>query len=69
MTKPQVGDRIRVVPQTFGNQLVLGIPKNGQGVDERRREAFPGTVTYVHPTGRWFQVTFDIGIKECFFWC
>ena len=27
----------------------------------------PGTVTYIHPSGRWYQVSFDVGIKECFF--
>ena len=26
-----------------------------------------GTVTYIHPSKRWYQVTFDNGIKECFF--
>ena len=30
MTKPVVGDRIRIVPETFGNS-VIGTPKNGQG--------------------------------------
>ena len=67
MTKPAVGDRIRIVPETFGNST-LGTPKKGQGVHEAKRTAYPGTVTYVHPRGRWFQVTFDAaGIKECFF--
>ena len=57
-----------IVPDTFGNYS-FGTPKRGQGVDEKVRTPFPGTVTYVHPFRRWYQVTFDNGIVECFFWC
>lgn len=66
MTKPCVGDRIRVVPETFGNWAAAGVESR----TKEARKPYPGTVTYVHPRGWWFQVTFDgSGIKECFFWC
>lgn len=67
-TVPILGERVAEFPETFGN-MSLGLPKDmrGQTLTERRR-TYPGTVTYVHPTGRWYQVTFDAaGIKECFF--
>jgi hypothetical protein len=64
-----IGDRVSIVPQTFGN----GTDKPGDAAlharldYEKRVEPQPGTVTYIHPSGRWYQVTFDVGIKECFF--
>lgn len=70
MTAPLVGDRVRMTPQTFG----AGTDRPGETakkhIDWIQREPvppLPGTVTYVHPSGRWYQVTFDVGIKECFF--
>ena len=63
-----VGDRVALRPQTFGNGF--------DRPDEHNHTAkaikppappLPGTVTYCHPSGRWYQVTFDCGIKEWFF--
>ena len=64
----KVGDRVALRPQTFGN----GVDRP----DDHHHTAkaikppappLPGTVTYCHPSGRWYQVTFDNGIRECFF--
>ena len=60
----KIGDRVWMVPETFG-----------QKVDDRSKARITpetgifqsGTVTYIHPSGRWYQVTFDCGLKECFF--
>ena len=66
----KVGERVSMIPQTFGT----GVDKPGEGMghtkNELKREIRPlaGTVTFVHPRGRWYQVTFDIGIRECFFY-
>lgn len=65
MTKPRVGDRIRIAPDTFGD----GVGSTPKGVERHERKRYPGTVTYAPENKRWFQVTFDNGIKECFFWC
>ena len=64
-----VGDRVRVIPSTFG----MGVDKPGETASHTRSDynhkpkPLPGTVTYIHPSGRWYQVTFDNGVKECFF--
>lgn len=65
-----VGDRIMIRPQTFG----AGVDRPGENAKHTalilRPKApvmWPGTVTYIHPSGRWYQVTFDNGLKECFF--
>lgn len=70
MAWKNLGDRVRLVPQTFG----AGVDRPGYSrnhavlVDKRTPvKPLPGTVTYVHPTHRWYQVTFDCGLKECFF--
>ena len=49
----QVGDRVEVIPTTFG-------------VETKRKVKYPGTVTYVNEAKRWYQVTFDNGVKECY---
>lgn len=59
----RVGDRVMRQPKTFGPNLDL--PKDKGFI--RCRKAYPGTVTYIHSSGRWYTVTFDIGIKESFF--
>ena len=59
----QIGDRIMIQPDTFGPDLKVETDKGFC----RARPAYPGTVTYMHPSGRWYQVTFDNGVKECFF--
>lgn len=65
----KAGDRVSLIPLTFG----AGFDKPGEGATHTKKvlkneiKPLPGTVTYVHPKGRWYQVTFDCGIKECFF--
>ena len=59
----KVGDRIMIQPETFGPDMAIS---KSRGVCSVRPE-YPGAVTYIHPSGRWYQVTFDNGIKECFF--
>jgi hypothetical protein len=59
----QVGDRIMAQPDTFVPDMAIS---KSRGVCSVRPE-YPGAVTYIHPSGRWYQVTFDNGIKECFF--
>lgn len=59
----KVGDRIKIQPDTFGPELKVEKDKGFC----RARPAYPGTVTYIHPSGRWYQVKFDNGVKECFF--
>lgn len=65
----KLGDRVRIVPATFGN----GVHSPGESHDPKYEltrnppKPLPGTVTYVHPTRPWYQVTFDNGIVECFF--
>lgn len=65
----KVGDMVSMIPLTFGT----GVDRPGEGMghtkNDLKREIRPqaGTVTYIHPSRRWYQVTFDIGIKECFF--
>ena len=69
MTEVRLGDRVRIVPVTFG----AGADRPGEKgkhaeLIKRAVKPLPGTVTYVHPSGRWYQVTFDgCKIKECFF--
>lgn len=58
-----IGDRIMIQPETFGPDTAIS---KSRGVCSSR-PAYPGTVTYIHPSGRWYQVTFDNGIRECFF--
>lgn len=58
-----IGDRIMIQPQTFGPDMAIS---KSRGVCAAR-PAYPGTVTFIHPSGRWYQVTFDNGIRECFF--
>lgn len=58
-----IGDRIMIQPETFGPDMAISKTHIGGAV----RPEYPGTVTYIHPAGRWYQVTFDNGIKECFF--
>ena len=64
----KVGDRITIKPQTFGN--------GADRPDDHHHTALaikppapplPGTVTFINARRRWYQVTFDCGIKECFF--
>lgn len=63
----KIGDRVSMIPQTFGT----GIEKPGDGASHTKAELkkniepLPGTVTFV--SKRWYQVTFDCGVKECFF--
>ena len=57
----KIGDRIMAQPDTFGPDLKV---ENDKGFC-KARPAYPGTVTYINV--RWYQVTFDCGIKECFF--
>jgi len=59
----KVGDRIMIQPETFGPDMAIS---KSRGVCSARPE-YSGTVTYIHPSGRWYQVTFDNGVKECFF--
>lgn len=63
-----VGDRVMIKPQTFGN--------GADRPDDHHHTAkaikppappLPGTVTFINARRRWYQVTFDIGIRECFF--
>lgn len=51
----RIGDRVRVIPVSF----YCGFDKHGN-------PAFPATVTYVHPLGRFYVATFDNGIRESF---
>lgn len=67
----KVGDRVHIKPDTFGQ----GVDKPGANANHTTHALrpeptypLPGTVTYVHPRGRWYQVTFDVGVKECFFY-
>ena len=64
----KVGDCVTIKPQTFGN--------GADRPDDHHHTAksikppappLPGTVTFCHQSGRWYQVTFDCGSKECFF--
>ena len=41
--------------------------KLGSRITIKDDESRTGVVTYIHPSGRWYQVTFDNGVKECFF--
>lgn len=59
----KVGDRVMKQPLTFGSDQAIAQDK---GIIHSRK-AYPGTVTYVHPSGRWYNVTFDNGLKESFF--
>lgn len=59
----KIGDRIMAQPDTFGPDLKV---ENDKGFC-KARPAYPGTVTYINHHRRWYQVTFDCGIKECFF--
>ena len=59
----RIGERISIQPDTFGSDLKL---EKDRGFCKMRK-SYPGTVTYIHRSGRWYQVTFDNGIKECFF--
>lgn len=69
MTAPHVGQRVRMTPETFG----AGVDRPGENAKHTvlalrpQMTRWPGTVTYIHPSGRWYQVTFDNGLKECFF--
>lgn len=63
MEKIRLGDRVRMIPETFGSGLA---EKKAKGFIELR-PVQNGTVTYIHPSDRWYQVTFDCGIKECYF--
>lgn len=64
-----IGDRIMKQPETFGT----GIDRPGENAKHTALSLrgsvgpLPGTVTYINHKRRWYQVTFDIGIKECFF--
>lgn len=58
-----IGERVMVVSDTFG-------PDEKVETDHgfiHRRPALPGTVTYISEAKGWYQVTFDIGVKACFF--
>jgi hypothetical protein len=63
----QIGDRVSIIPTTFG----VGIDKPGDNsthtIKSLRKNIKPqaGTVTFI--SSRWYQVTFDCGVKECFF--
>ena len=59
----KVGDRIKIQPDTFGPDLKVEKDKGFC----KMRPSYPGTVTYIHHSGRWYQVTFDNGVAECFF--
>ena len=59
----KVGDRIMIQPQTFGPDAAISKVTGSRKV----RPAYPGTITYIHPRRGWYQVTFDNGVKECFF--
>lgn len=58
----KVGDRVMMQPETFGPDMAIS---KSRGVCSARPE-YPGTVTYISRQG-WYQVTFDNGLKECFF--
>ncbi len=59
----KVGDRIMIQPQTFGPDAAISKVFGARKI----RPAYPGTITYIHPRRGWYQVTFDNGIKECYF--
>ena len=65
----EIGDRVSMIPQTFGTGIYRPGDGTGHTKNELKQEVKPqpGTVTFIHPKRRWYQVTFDIGIKECFF--
>ena len=58
-----VGQRVTAQPVTFGSDL---LKETDQGFC-KARQFYPGTITYINEKHRWYQVTFDIGVKECFF--
>lgn len=57
-----VGDRIMIQPQTFGPDAAISKVYGARNV----RPDYPGTITYISRRG-WYQVTFDNGVKECYF--
>lgn len=59
----KVGDRIKQQPVTFGSGEI-GTGKQRGAIP--KREKILGTVTYISKRG-WYQVTFDNGVRECFF--
>jgi len=64
----KVGDRVKMRPETFGNDADRpDVHNHTSKALWSAAPPIPGTVTYCHPSGRWYQVTFDNGIKECFF--
>lgn len=58
----QVGDRVKVRPETFGPDMAISTA----GKVINTRPLYPGRVTFISRKG-WYQVTFDNGVKECFF--
>lgn len=59
-----IGDRVSLQPVTFGEgEMGLG-PQRGCMM---KKQTYPGTVTYINAKRGWYQVTFDNGVKECFF--
>ena len=62
-----IGDRVMIKPETFGNGFDRPDTHNHTAKSVRPPvPPMPGEVTYINRKRRWFQVTFDIGIKECF---
>ncbi len=63
-----IGDRVMIRPETFGNGVDRPDTHNHTAkAIKPPPPPLPGTVTFCHPSGRWYQVTFDNGIKEWFF--
>ena len=59
----RVGDRGTWQPITFGGDEAVEKDKGFV----KSRKMYPGTVTYINEPKGWYQVTFDNGVKECFF--
>lgn len=54
----RIGDRVRRIPTTF-EAKTGGNPRGAPAPQ-------PGTVTYIHPLGRFYVVRFDCGFCEAY---
>lgn len=52
----KIGDRVQRVPETFGETEEI---RDRNRKRKARRRAYDGTVTYIHPLGRFHVVAFE----------
>lgn len=64
----KIGDIVQRIPETFGETETMKV-KDGKRPKKTERKPFTGTVTYIHPLGRYHVVSFWVRggvIRESF---